>query len=87
MLQTLKGGADIEAVMQDVLYKTPAQIELQLNGVQAVADLKKLLVCRGGFTSAAADALLSTASYYCFYQLNDFVDLHFWYMTRSQELP
>ncbi|MBO9309888.1 MAG: toll/interleukin-1 receptor domain-containing protein, partial [Chloroflexi bacterium] len=62
MLRTLSGGADIEAVMQDILYKTLAQIEAQPNGAQAVADLKKLLVCRGGFTSAAADALLGESS-------------------------
>jgi len=62
MLQTLKGGADIEAVMHDILHKTLAQIETQPGGAQAVADLKKLLVCRGGFTSAAANALLGDTS-------------------------
>jgi tetratricopeptide (TPR) repeat protein len=62
MLRTLRGGADIEAVMQDILHKTLDQIATQPNGVQAVADLKKLLVCRGGFTRAAADALLGESS-------------------------
>ncbi len=62
MLQTLKGGADIEALMHDILHQTLGQIETQPGGAQAVANLKRLLVCRGGFTSAAADALLGESS-------------------------
>jgi tetratricopeptide (TPR) repeat protein len=48
--------------MHDILYRTLAQIETLPNGVGAVADLKRLLVCRGGFTLEAAEALLGESA-------------------------
>ncbi len=62
LLRTLSGGEDIEAVMDDILGKTLGQIETLPNGAQAVADLKRLLVCRGGFTLEAAEALLGESA-------------------------
>jgi tetratricopeptide (TPR) repeat protein len=57
LLSELK-GVNAEAVLDDILHKTLEQIESQPGGEQAIADLKKLLVCKGGFTYEAAEAIL-----------------------------
>ncbi|MCL4880203.1 MAG: tetratricopeptide repeat protein [Anaerolineae bacterium] len=59
MLRTLKGGEDVEEALEDILHQTLRQIEASVGGEKAITDLKRLLVCRGGFTSEAAEAILS----------------------------
>ncbi len=39
-----------------------AQIRARADGARAIADLRKLLVCRGGFTVEAAEALLGESA-------------------------
>jgi tetratricopeptide (TPR) repeat protein len=51
-------GSDVQEVLEDVLHKTLRQIESTPEGLQAIADLKKLLVFKGGFTDPAAEAIL-----------------------------
>jgi tetratricopeptide (TPR) repeat protein len=53
-------GEDVEELLNDILYKTLDQIKTQKGGEQAIADLKKLLVCKGGFTDPAAEAILGS---------------------------
>ncbi len=60
MLTSLKGGDDVAEALEDIVHRTIRQIEAQPNGSWAIADLKKLLVCEGGFTDAAAEALLGS---------------------------
>jgi hypothetical protein len=56
MLATLKGN-DAEAALDDLVRKTLRRMAEQPGGSQAEAALRKLVVCRGGFTRAAAHAL------------------------------
>ncbi len=58
MLRTLKGGDDVEQALDDIVRKTVARVQEQPNGGQAISDLKRLNVCRGGFTLEAARALM-----------------------------
>lgn len=58
MLRSLHGGEDMQEALDDILNRTLRQMAAQPGGEQALADLKRLLVCEGGFTAAAAEALL-----------------------------
>jgi hypothetical protein len=60
MLET-HTGEDMQAVLEDVLHSTLRQLENSA-GAGVVADFKRLLVCRGGFTEAAAEALTGAGS-------------------------
>jgi tetratricopeptide (TPR) repeat protein len=60
-LQPHMTDARRKPVMNDIQSKL-AQIRAGVNGARAIADLKKLLVCRGGFTFEAAKALLGESA-------------------------
>ncbi|MBL8156511.1 MAG: tetratricopeptide repeat protein [Anaerolineae bacterium] len=55
--RTLK-GADAEEALDDLIHKTIRQMEAQPGGPEAAAALRRLAVCRGGFTLEAAKALI-----------------------------
>jgi tetratricopeptide (TPR) repeat protein len=57
-LRTLRGEKP-EEVLADVLGHTLELVAKQPHGPLALAALRRLLVCRGGFTSEAAEALLA----------------------------
>jgi tetratricopeptide (TPR) repeat protein len=58
ILTTLQ-GADAEEALDDMIRKTMRQVEAQPGGAAAIAALRKLAACRGGFTFAAAKYILS----------------------------
>ncbi|MBL8156362.1 MAG: toll/interleukin-1 receptor domain-containing protein, partial [Anaerolineae bacterium] len=55
--RTLK-GADAEEALDDLIHKTVRQMEAQPGGAEAKAALRRLAVCRGGFTLEAAKAII-----------------------------
>jgi len=56
MLRDLK-GADAEAALEDMIGRTVKQLQADPGGEDALTALKKLAVCKGGFTFEAAEAL------------------------------
>ena len=56
-LTTLQGRS-IEEAVQEIIQHTLELVAQQPDGAVALAALRKLVVCRGGFTLAAATALL-----------------------------
>jgi hypothetical protein len=60
-LKTLK-GADAGEALEDMILKTVNKLKEQPDGEAAIAALRKLAVCRGGFTYDAAKAILGTDS-------------------------
>ncbi|MBO3273158.1 toll/interleukin-1 receptor domain-containing protein [Hymenobacter defluvii] len=56
-LTTLRGSS-IEVAVQEIIQHTLELMARQPDGAEALAALRKLVVCRGGFTLSAATALL-----------------------------
>ncbi len=56
-LHELKGRSAEEA-LDDMVLKTVRQVESLPNGAAAITALRRLAVCRGGFTYAAAEQLM-----------------------------
>ncbi len=61
MLRTLK-GADAEEALDDMIRKTVRAVESREGGAEAIAALRRLAVCRGGFTFEAARAIIGAAT-------------------------
>ncbi len=57
MLRELPRSADIDEALKDIVQRTLNRIQ-QVDGEQHIAALRKLAVCRGGFTLEAAKALI-----------------------------
>ena len=55
MLRDLK-GEDAEGALEDMIGRTVKQLQADPNGEDALAALRKLTVCKGGFTFEAAEA-------------------------------